>query len=62
MLPDSEIQSLLNSLSDSEDLDTSVGNSMIDFVRDDEVVNIDTLSVFEGKPCYELKIGIFVFD
>jgi len=31
---------------------------MIDFVRDDDIVNIDTLSMFEGKPCYELKIGI----
>lgn len=60
MLPDSEIQSLLNSLSDPEDLDTSTGNSVIDFVRDD-VVNIDTFSVVEGKICYKFKIGVLFY-
>lgn len=60
MLPDSEIQSLLNSLSDPEDLDTSAGNSVVDFVGDD-VVDIDTLSVVEGKICNKLKIGVFLF-
>jgi len=54
MLPDSEIESLLNSLSDPEDLDTSAENC--------EVVINDKLSVFECKACYEFKIGIFVFD
>jgi hypothetical protein len=51
MLPDSEIQSLLNTFSDSEGSDTSAQISVIDFVIDD-VNNIDdSLAVIEGKTC-----------
>jgi len=48
MLPDSEIQSLLNTFSDSEDSDTSAQNSVIDFVWDD-VNYIEDKLVWENQ-------------